>query len=225
METEEVVAELRRLGLERRGEYVVAKTSSTVLEELGVLIRDGKRVYLDECHSMVEEAVAQAGGLFWREKEYVPPRPAEEVEAEKEEQRWLMKQMLHPQVTGIAPAFPVLSPGDLARLLQGGKKSFVAVLSGAGISVAAGIPDFRSVGTGFYASFDPAAYGLKSAEDVYSLEQFRSDPGPFLRVERAYGGFYGSEKFRPTLAHRFTAALAQRGMLLREYTQNVDGLR
>ena len=74
-------------------------------------------------------------------------------------------------------------------------------------------------------SFDPASVGLRRAEDVFSLEQFRADALPFLRAERATGGFYADERFRPTRAHRLVAALAARGMLLREFTQNIDSLR
>ena len=47
--------------------------------------------------------------------------------------------------------FGTLMPVDLqsiGRLLKSGKTQNVIVLAGAGISVSAGIPDFRSPGTG-----------------------------------------------------------------------------
>ncbi len=242
MEVCDVVAELRRLRLERKGEYVVVtgdtrSEAAAMLVELGVLMKDtNKRTLLDESHPLVEEAVALAGELFWKEKEWIRPPSAEEQESDKEEQRWMLKQMLNEHAKGVAPPFPVASLADLARLLRtkrdatlgrrmrGGDAPFVAVVSGAGMSVSAGIPDFRSKKTGFYDSFDPAKFGLRSAEDVFSMQQFRADPMPFLKVEREYGGFYGSERFRPTAAHRFVASLAAQGMLVREFTQNVDGL-
>ena len=46
----------------------------------------------------------------------------------------------------------------------------IIVLTGAGISVSAGIPDFRSKGTGVYANL--AKYNLPKKEDIFSLDYF-----------------------------------------------------
>jgi NAD-dependent deacetylase len=90
----------------------------------------------------------------------------------------------------------------------------VVALTGAGISVPSGIPDFRSPGTGLWERVDPM--------EVAHIDAFRGDPVRFWR-------FYG-ERFatlgakRPNGAHRALVALEERGMLDAVITQNVDML-
>ena len=47
----------------------------------------------------------------------------------------------------------------------------VIIRCGAGISVSAGIPDFRSPGTGLYSQLQK--YNLERPEDVFDLEHYR----------------------------------------------------
>lgn len=103
------------------------------------------------------------------------------------------------------------------------KKTFksVAVLTGAGISVAAGIPDFRTPGTGLYSRLSDL--GLPYAEAVFQLDFFRTNPHPFYEVSRAFlTPPEGSIK--PTYAHHFIKQLDDRGLLMLNFTQNIDGL-
>lgn len=100
---------------------------------------------------------------------------------------------------------------ELARaIVRGGG---AAALTGAGISVASGIPDFRSP-RGLWSRFDPMEYA--------TIEAFRADPEKvwrFLReLERIVRGA------RPNAAHRALAALEEQGWLEGIATQNVDGL-
>ena len=87
-------------------------------------------------------------------------------------------------------------------------------LTGAGISVPSGIPDFRSPGTGLWERVDPM--------EVAHIDAFREDPERFW-------GFY-SERFAtlegklPNAAHDALAALEAAGMLDAVITQNVDML-
>ncbi|MGA2319594.1 MAG: NAD-dependent deacylase [Solirubrobacteraceae bacterium] len=107
------------------------------------------------------------------------------------------------------------SRSEIARLaeLVLGAGSVVA-LTGAGISVPSGIPDFRSPGSGIWEKVDPM--------QVAHIDAFRSDPVRFWR-------FY-SERFatlegkRPNDAHRALAALEAAGMLDAVITQNIDTL-
>eukprot|EP00975_Prorocentrum_lima_P005045 1097685-Prorocentrum_lima.AAC.1 len=61
---------------------------------------------------------------------------------------------------------------------------------------------------------------LPSREALFDIEYFDDDPQPFYRFARTL--FPGS--IRPSKMHRFLAALERQGKLLRNYTQNIDGL-
>lgn len=95
----------------------------------------------------------------------------------------------------------------------------IVVLAGAGISVSAGIPDFRSPGTGLYSNLEK--YGLRKPEDVFTLDFFRKDPRPFTLLARE---IWPDARARPTAAHFFVRLLECHGWLHRHYTQNIDGL-
>ena len=112
----------------------------------------------------------------------------------------------------------LVSVDGVARLLQQGKAKNVIVLAGAGISVSAGIPDFRSPGTGLYDNLQQ--YGLPYAEAIFELSYFQCTPLPFYRLcSELWPGNY-----EPTASHRFVKMLHDKGMLLRCYTQNIDSL-
>ena len=90
----------------------------------------------------------------------------------------------------------------------------VVALTGAGISVPSGIPDFRTPGTGLWENVDPM--------EVAHIDAFRRDPERFW-------SFYG-ERFQtlgakqPNRAHRALAALERAGLLDAVITQNIDQL-
>jgi len=90
----------------------------------------------------------------------------------------------------------------------------VVALTGAGISVPSGIPDFRSPGTGLWANVDPM--------EVAHIDVFRRDPERFWRF---YGDrFAALEHKRPNGAHAALAALERAGLLDAVITQNIDRL-
>ena len=100
----------------------------------------------------------------------------------------------------------------LAELIR--EAGSVVALTGAGISVPSGIPDFRSPGTGLWENVDPM--------EVAHIDAFHRDPERFW-------SFY-SQRFqtlgnrRPNPAHEALAALEQAGLLDAVITQNIDRL-
>ncbi|WAO89902.1 Deacetylase sirtuin-type domain-containing protein [Fusarium falciforme] len=106
----------------------------------------------------------------------------------------------------------------VAEYVKTGRDKRIVVLTGAGISTAAGIPDFRSPKTGLYANL--ARLNLPYAEAVFDISYFRSHPEPFyVLANELYPG-----KFHPTVSHAFIALLARKGLLQMLFTQNIDCL-
>jgi len=100
----------------------------------------------------------------------------------------------------------------LAALLR--DAGSVVALTGAGISVPSGIPDFRSPVTGLWANVDPM--------EVAHIDAWRRDPERFWRF---YGHrFHVLDGKEPNGAHRVLAELESRGILDAVVTQNIDGL-
>jgi NAD-dependent deacetylase len=90
----------------------------------------------------------------------------------------------------------------------------VVALTGAGISVPSGIPDFRTPGTGLWANVDPM--------EVAHIDVFRRDPERFWRF---YGDrFQTLEHKQPNAGHHALARLEQAGLLDAVITQNIDRL-
>ncbi|KAM8853567.1 NAD-dependent protein deacetylase sirtuin-2 [Synchiropus picturatus] len=106
----------------------------------------------------------------------------------------------------------------VARYIKSGKCKNIICMVGAGISTSAGIPDFRSPGTGLYANLEK--YNLPYPEAIFLLDYFMTNPEPFFALARElYPG-----KFKPTLTHYFIRLLKDKGLLARCYTQNIDTL-
>ena len=101
---------------------------------------------------------------------------------------------------------------QLARLLT--DSSSTVALTGAGISVPSGIPDFRSPGTGIWEKVDPF--------EVATIQAFRRDPARFWSFYRPRFEALGDK--RPNPAHETLVELERRGMLEAVITQNVDRL-
>ena len=102
---------------------------------------------------------------------------------------------------------------ELCKRLRGGSFKKVVMMVGAGVSVAAGIPDFRSPGTGLYDNLK--SYNLPTPQAVFEIDFFHKDPRPFFALAKElYPG-----RFKPTPAHYFIRLLEDKGYLLRCYTQ------
>jgi len=95
----------------------------------------------------------------------------------------------------------------------------VLVVSGAGVSVAAGIPDFRSPGSGLYDNLHK--YDLPYPEAIFDVDFYNQNPLPFVTLAKE---IWPGVNYRPTLTHCFFSLLDKKGILSRVYTQNIDGL-
>jgi len=104
---------------------------------------------------------------------------------------------------------------EIARLaeLVGNARSVVA-LTGAGISVPSGIPDFRTPGTGMWEKVDPM--------EVAHIDAFRRDP---VRFWSFYGQRFATLGGKlPNGAHDALVAMERYGLLDAVITQNIDML-
>jgi NAD-dependent deacetylase len=101
---------------------------------------------------------------------------------------------------------------ELARLLAESRSA--VVLTGAGISVPSGIPDFRSPGTGIWEKVDPF--------EVATIDAFHRDTKRFWDFYRPR--FEMLDGVRPNAAHEALAELERRGLVEAVITQNVDRL-
>ena len=100
----------------------------------------------------------------------------------------------------------------LASLLRDAES--VVALTGAGISVPSGIPDFRSPGTGLWENVNPM--------EVAHIDAWRADPERFWHF---YGDrFHSLEHKEPNGAHRALVEREARGKLDAVITQNIDRL-
>lgn len=86
-------------------------------------------------------------------------------------------------------------------------------LTGAGISVESGIPDFRSA-DGLWAKYDPADYA--------SISSFRRDPEKVWNMLREMDDLV--HRAAPNMAHQGMGELEKMGLLHAIITQNVDNL-
>ncbi|XP_064418776.1 NAD-dependent protein deacetylase sirtuin-1 [Latimeria chalumnae] len=106
---------------------------------------------------------------------------------------------------------------DVVRLLQECKK--IVILTGAGVSVSCGIPDFRSR-DGIYARLAVDFPDFPDPQAMFDIDYFRRDPRPFFKfAKEIYPG-----QFQPSPCHKFIAMLDKEGKLLRNYSQNIDTL-
>jgi len=106
---------------------------------------------------------------------------------------------------------------ELVEDFHEGRIKQVVVLSGAGISVSANLPDFRSPG-GLYDQM--RKQGIATPESVFTADFMVEHPNIFYKVMRQLR----TEDIHPTPTHCFIRLLQDKGLLTRCYTQNIDGL-
>eukprot|EP00965_Chrysotila_dentata_P225315 6194669-Pleurochrysis_carterae.AAC.2 len=126
-----------------------------------------------------------------------------------------------------------LAVKSVARFLISDQCTSVSVLTGAGFSTGAGIPDFRSAG-GLYATLNAGALTVTDSDrraiirdptHVVEKSMFFRNQFPYLEVRRPFILGTQQRKWSATLAHRVLELIhVKTGKLTRLYTQNIDGL-
>ncbi|OCH96332.1 SIR2-domain-containing protein [Obba rivulosa] len=107
---------------------------------------------------------------------------------------------------------------DVVKLIRERKR--IIILTGAGISVSCGIPDFRSR-DGIYATLArDDHYNLDDPQQMFDIHYFREDPALFY----SFASKIYPSNFIPSPCHRFIKLIEDKGKLLRNYTQNIDTL-
>ncbi|PRP82206.1 hypothetical protein PROFUN_10415 [Planoprotostelium fungivorum] len=111
----------------------------------------------------------------------------------------------------------------IARGIREGRFKKVVILTGAGISVSAGIPDFRSP-NGIYSKEVGGRYGMTDPAKAFDLAQLHENPKPFFSICRDIFYPVRTGAIKPTPMHKLIRLFQEKGVLLRNYTQNIDVL-
>ncbi|KAF7950957.1 uncharacterized protein EAE97_002509 [Botrytis byssoidea] len=109
----------------------------------------------------------------------------------------------------------------LVRVLRGKRK--IVVVAGAGISVSAGIPDFRS-STGLFSSLRSQHKLKSSGKELFDASVYKDDSSTTSFHSMVRELSHLTKNAEPTPFHHMLATLAEEGRLLRLYSQNVDGI-
>ncbi len=107
---------------------------------------------------------------------------------------------------------------NFIELLKNRKFTRIVLLTGAGISTSAGIPDFRS-NTGLFKNVIEK-FNVKSPEDFFCKELFKTKPELFYSFCKGMD----FDHYSPTRTHFFIRYLMEQQLAKILFTQNIDGL-
>lgn len=105
--------------------------------------------------------------------------------------------------------------------IKNGEFKRIVVLTGAGVSTNAGIPDYRSAG-GFFTELMKAFPEAKNPEDLLTRSFINTHKVCDHQVYLNHIDVF--KNAAPTTSHMLCKWLFDKGWLLRVYTQNIDGL-
>lgn len=92
-------------------------------------------------------------------------------------------------------------------------KRYCVAFTGAGVSTASGIPDFRG---------PDGLYAKTGAEDLFVVEKFWKEPAAYYGFTA--GQAYGFRDKEPCVVHRVLARMEELGLVRSVITQNIDML-
>ena len=148
------------------------------------------------------------------------PRPRKRRKIEKQDRTTQTLNLLDDDAQSIYDRNDAIQ--SLQHALRSRKK--IVVIAGAGISVSAGIPDFRSA-NGLFAGLQKE-HKLKggSGKQLFDASVYKDGEATSQFHDMVRKLSKMSKRAKPTAFHEMVARLATEGRLLRLYTQNVDGL-
>lgn len=80
------------------------------------------------------------------------------------------------------PEYKKITLDEIVDKMKAKEYKRIVVLTGAGLSVAAGIPDFRSPGTGLYSKLEK--YKLPYPEAIFEINYYKKNPEAFLTLSK-----------------------------------------
>ncbi|BGP42702.1 hypothetical protein JCM10450v2_006811 [Rhodotorula kratochvilovae] len=161
-------------------------------------------------------------GALLQPGQSLPPLPSSQGSASSQASTSRTRQA-PPAPPPAAPSAPSLDLKHVARTVLKAKR--VAVVCGAGISTATGIPDFRS-GAGLFESLKkqyPDAR-LSSGKDLFDVGLFQSEQNASIFYNMIAELKKQADAVEPTAFHSWLKQLDDDGKLFRVYTQNIDAL-
>lgn len=85
--------------------------------------------------------------------------------------------------------------------------------------MSAGIPDFRTPGTGLYDNLQE--YDLPTPQSIFDIDFFNEKPQAFYKLAHS---FLSLDKFEATPTHQFCKMLYDKKNVSHYLTQNIDNL-
>lgn len=125
-------------------------------------------------------------------------------------------------LSGEIPSNEQIKLSEVSKIIFKSRKA--VVLTGAGISCNAGIPDFRSSDGLYNMVKSKFPKKIVKGQDLFDISIFRDEVTLSLFCTFMESLYLSSIDAKPTETHRFIKILKEKKKLLRCYTQNIDGL-
>ena len=118
----------------------------------------------------------------------------------------------------LVKGLPSVDLKGLSSYIKGGYAKKILMLTGAGISVESGIPDFRTPRKGLYDNIKK--YGITNPGLLFNRNFIKKNPKPFFTLIKEFIG----KEYKSSNAHYLSVLFKNKGLLMRYYTQNIDSL-
>ncbi|ABN68105.1 NAD-dependent deacetylase HST3 (Homologous to SIR2 protein 3), partial [Scheffersomyces stipitis CBS 6054] len=130
--------------------------------------------------------------------------------------------LLERKTSADVPAEDMISLNEIFKHIFKAKRT--TVVTGAGISCNAGIPDFRSSDGLYNMVRTKFPKTVVKGQDLFDISLFRNEMSLAVFCTFMEGLYKSTLVAKPTETHRFIKILKDKNKLLRCYTQNIDSL-